>query len=470
MVFKPVDKRGYWLLHEGSLALSETEETGMCVDVTYCEKKLPELKNKLSELRKEIRNSNLGSHWVRRSGGGELNLDNNTQLANVLYKDMGFEPPHLTESGKTGAADEKALLNLEEQIPEISSLRKWRKLKKARDSLNLLYVESVNGIVHPFFNLHSVVSYRSSSDSPNFQNQPSRDEEQMWIVRRAGKPREGNFLAEFDFKSLEVNIGCPYHEDPNMISYVNGHGDMHQDMAEELLICDSNNLPREGRKLVGKSDFVFPEFYGRRWMNVAPVIWEHIQNMQMADGTHVLDHLNAKGIEELGEIRKLKKGGWWCSSNSFYSHIKEIERRMWNDVFPGYRDWRESFWNSYQRKGYFDLLTGFRCKGIMERNQVINYPIQGTAFHVLLFTLIKMNNRMKTENWKSKIIGQIHDSIVLDVYPEEWKALKQMAVDIVCEEIPSVWKWINVPLTLEAKRSAVNGHWAKMREVEMETK
>lgn len=467
IVIEPQTKVGYWLLHEGTNALADVEENGMRVDTAYCERELERLEKERAELREEIQQSPLGVRWRNRARTRKLNLDNNTQLAGVLYDDMGLEPTKWTESGENGATDEEALQGMVEAVPELSKVLRCRKLKKAQDFLQQTYTETVGGFVHPNFNLHTVTSYRSSCNGPNDQQQPNRLAEQKRIVRRSRIPRKGQFLAEFDYKSLEVNMGCPYHKDKNMIKYVSGAGDMHRDMACEILILPGDNLPKDGRKLIGKGGFVFPEFYGRRWFNTAPAMWDVLTNMSCADGTPVVKHLKTKGIGELGKCRKMKGGRWWCSPNSFYEHVREIERHMWDDVFPDYRDWRENIWQEYQKTGYFDLLTGFRCRGVMDRNQVINFPIQGAAFHVLLYSLIKLNTRLREEGWRTKIIGQIHDSILFDVYPPEWEPLKALAKKIVTEEIPNSWTWINVPLTLEAERTAVNGSWDRMREVVM---
>ena len=125
-------------------------------------------------------------------------------------------------------------------IPELDNLLRIRKLKKVRDTyLEGFLREQVNGYIHPFFNLHLVRTYRSSSDHPNFQNIPKRDKEAMNIVRRAIFPRPGHQLLELDYSGLEVRIAACYHKDKTMLRYIGDpHSDMHGDMAKQIFIID----------------------------------------------------------------------------------------------------------------------------------------------------------------------------------------------------------------------------------------
>jgi len=105
------------------------------------------------------------------------------------------------------------------------------------------------------------------------------------------------------------------------------------------------------------------------------------------------------------------------------------------------------------------MLTGFTCSGVMKKNEIFNYPIQGTAFHCLLLTFIMLDKVMREEKWDSRLIGQIHDSIVMDVHPDEKEHVESTAHRIVGEELPSKWKWINVPLEIEIDTYGVDQPW-----------
>ena len=124
------------------------------------------------------------------------------------------------------------------EIPELNNLLQIRKLKKNRDTyLNGFLREQVNGYIHPSFNLHLVRTFRSSANSPNFQNIPIRDKESMQLTRRALFPRPGHQLLEIDYGQLEVRIAACYNQDKQLIHDI-VQGDMHGDMASQIFMIN----------------------------------------------------------------------------------------------------------------------------------------------------------------------------------------------------------------------------------------
>jgi DNA polymerase I-like protein with 3'-5' exonuclease and polymerase domains len=95
----------------------------------------------------------------------------------------------------------------------------------------------------------------------------------------------------------------------------------------------------------------------------------------------------------------------------------------------------------------------------MKKNEVVNYPIQGSAFHCLLWSFIRLDEIMRKENWDTRLIGQIHDSIIMDVNPDELDYVKQVTTRVATEELPAAWKWINVPLSIDIDEYGVDQPW-----------
>jgi DNA polymerase I-like protein with 3'-5' exonuclease and polymerase domains len=119
----------------------------------------------------------------------------------------------------------------------------------------------------------------------------------------------------------------------------------------------------------------------------------------------------------------------------------------------------------YRKKGYFQMHTGFICSGIMGRNEVVNYPVQGSAFHCLLWSFIQMDKIMRKEHWDTKLVGQIHDSIILDVLPDELSHVKETLYDVTTKKLPQTWKWIIVPLKIDIDEYGVDEPWLEKEEV-----
>ncbi len=459
----PNTKQAYNLFHDGILALAKAERQGMRIDVKYCEKMERKLDKKINKLHSKLEGTKFFKHW-KHTTKSKPNIDSNPQLSHFLYSTKKIKPTKTTITGK-GSTDEEALRQL--RIPELDMILEIRKLKKVKTTyLQAFTREQVNGYLHPFFNLHNVKTYRGSSDSPNFQNIPKRDKEAQRICRKAILPRPGNQLMEIDFKALEVAIAACYHKDPTMIKYIKDpKADMHRDMAKQIFMLDKFDKTAEGHSVLrgaAKNGFVFPQFYGDYYGNNAYSMaanwgglnssgrWKKGQGIPVGEG-YLSDLLIGKGIVNLDD---------------FTEHIKKIERHFWNVRFPVYQDWKEKWWAEYQKKGYFDLLTGFRCKGVLEKNQVINTPVQGAAFHCLLWCLIELDKLIANENLNTRIIGQIHDAIVFDANPQERDWIIDKAVGIATKKLPETWDWIIVPLSVEIDLADVNKSWYDVKSFE----
>ena len=462
ITIKPDFERAYKLFHNGILALARAERQGMRIDLKYCQTKEIELTQQIDILEGEFRESKLFRHW-QHTTKGTPNINSNYQLAHFLYSTKKITPAKTTVTGK-GATDEEALEAL--NIPELNLLLQARKLKKLRDTYLKAFVsEQVNGYIHPFFNLHTVKTFRSSSDSPNFQNIPKRDKEAMQIVRKAIFPRPGHQLLEIDFSALEVKIAACYHQDPTMLKYLKDPTtDMHRDMAEQIFFIKFQKCPEHILlRAAAKNGFVFPQFYGDYYKNCAVSLsstwgklpdgaWKDTHGIPMPDNGTLGAHMRENGIKNIG---------------AFTEHIKEIEKHFWGTRFPVYASWKQQWWQKYQKTGRIAMFTGFECSGLMGRNDCINYPIQGAAFHCLLLLFIELDSLIISQKWKTRVIGQIHDAILLDVHPSELSEVVTNITNITTQRLHKIWSWITIPLTVEADLGGIDSSWADLKPFEM---
>jgi len=453
MTLNPKTKEAFALLMKGILALARVEQQGLRIDVDYIERKKIHLTRKIERLENQFRETELFRHW-QHIVGGNININSNPQLSNYLYKIKKVRVQKETYSG-AGSTDEEALKAM--NIPELETLLQMRKLKKLRDTyLDALGREQINGYVHPFFNLHLAASFRSSSDHPNLQNIPKRDEESMQLIRQAIYPRPGHQFLEIDFKGIEVAINACYNKDSNLIKYVSDpNSDMHGDMAKQIFMLDefdksAHNVLRQA----AKNGFVFPEFYGDYYINCAENMacgwgklpksrWFEGQGIEV-DDKFLSDHLISKGI---------------ISLKKFEEHLRKIEKDFWENRFPEYAQWKERWWSLYKKYGYIDTYIGFRYSGVMDRKQVISYPGQGTAFHCLLWSLIQIDDIIQKEKLDTKIVNQIHDSILFDTNPDELSYIIKIVKDITSNKLPEFWKWIIVPMSVDLEIAPVDRPW-----------
>lgn len=455
-------KDAYKLMHLGTLALNRAQLQGIRIDLDYCYEQMEELTVKITELENVVSRTKFYKDWKRSLKGKEPNIMSNSQLSTYLYNVLELTAKKATDSGG-GATDEAALSTL--GIPELDSILKIRRYKKIKDTyLGGFVKEAVNGYIHPNFNLHLVKTFRSSSNAPNFQNIPKRDKMAKEVTRRALFPRPGHQLLEIDFGGIEVCISACYHKDPNMIKYiVDPSTDMHRDMAKQIFFIDEfvkNNPAHKDLRSASKNGFVFPQFYGDYYVNCAHSLahtWGKLPEGRWGKGTGI----------EMGEIEPLflsdhLKANGIRTFTQFTEHIRGIENEFWSNRFKVYAQWKDKIWTQYQRKGYVELLTGFQCGGVMSKNDATNYPIQGAAFHCLLWSFIQTDKILRKRKFRTKLIGQIHDAMILDVHPEELQDVVEILVDVMTVQLRQAWKWIIVPLTVEVDLGPVDGSWYEL--------
>ena len=295
------------------------------------------------------------------------------------------------------------------------------------------------------------------------------------LIRQAIIARKNHRIVEVDYSGVEICGAACYHLDPCMIRYIKDpKKDLHRDMSRLIYKLSKKEMKSKGKKdakrikkirYCGKNKFVFPQFYGDWYMSCAKSLWEAIETMNLCtrDGHDLYSNLEAAGVLELGDCNPKADP----RKRTFELHLKEVEDDFWNRRFSVYNQWKKDWYYTYLKRGYFDTLTGFRINGHMKKNDVINYPVQGTAFHWLLWSLTLIQKRLRKYRMKSLIIGQIHDSIVGDVHKKELRQYLEIVQQVMTVDIRKHWPWIIVPLTIDAEASPVNGNWYQKEEVEI---
>lgn len=287
------------------------------------------------------------------------------------------------------------------------------------------------------------ICVHNSSSSPNFQNVPVRNEEAKRYARSGIIPSKGFQILDFDYAAIEVRVGACYTKDPVLIKYIKDPStDMHRDTASDIFKLQPSKVTKNLR-FYTKNGFVFPEWYGSYYKNCAANIWNECRNLKTGDDITVADHLEELGVSGL---------------EGFTEHVKRVEEKYWKK-FKVFKEWQEDWYKSYEKKGYIELLTGFRCTGYMGRNELVNYPFQGTAFHCLLWSLIMINALLKERKMESRVIAQIHDNGIIDCCPDEHDEVKALCTQISTLDIRDHFKWINVPLEIEWESGGIDESW-----------
>ena len=454
MEVKATTADAYKLFHDGALAMADITANGIKIDEDKLHANYRKLGVKIKHYTKKLDQYEEIKKWKKKYGKS-FNLDSDDQLRDILFNEFDYEPYSHTETGQE-AVNQEALNEI--GIPFAKEIIYLNSLKQTRNTfLKNIINETNKGFLHPHFNLNFAISFRSSSSSINFQNLPSRDKEMAKIAKDCFIPREGGHLVELDYDGIEVAGSAMLHRDPQFI-YDITHGDMHTDVAKQIFWLDELDkhatTHEKNMRYATKNGFVFPQFYGDYYGNNAIALWNNMDyfNLHTRDGVPIRKHLKKHGIKNF---------------KAFENHIKEIENDFWNNRFPVYKRWKDQIYEEYTKTGKFKTLTGFEFSGVMEKKYVTNYIIQSLAFHILLWSCIRLNHILKTEGWRSKIVGQIHDSLMIDVPSEELNDLLVLANRVMTKDIAEEWDFINVGLGIEADATPLNRPWSEKESIEI---
>jgi DNA polymerase I-like protein with 3'-5' exonuclease and polymerase domains len=459
----PRTLEAYQLLHDGCVALAEVEKAGMPVDLEYCARESKRTLMRAGRLKEDIMDSDTGKLW-KRIYGPRLNFNSPNQMRHIFFNILKLEPVGYTETGRPSLdAQSLDIMQTRYHLPFVQDFIRMKKLLKAEGTyLRALSSEAVDGVVHPFFSLHTVRSYRSSSSNPNFQNLPLRDPEMGNLVRGAIRAPEGYCIVENDYSGMEVGIGACSHRDRGMIEYITDKTkDMHRDSAMDLFKLEEHQVHKNIRQAT-KGGFVFPQFYGSYYIECAKNLFETVgqQNLTLTDGTPLREHMERVGLGELGACNPEEP----TINGTFEAHVQDVERILWEERFPVFAHWRREIYDFYKDNLYFDSPTGFRYEGYFRRNEVINFGTQGSAFHCLLKAVIKLVGTLSKREMKTKVIGQIHDSIVALVHMDELQLYLDLVYEIMAKWVKKEWEWIIVPLEVDADVAPEGGSWAQKAE------
>jgi DNA polymerase I len=456
---KTSSKEAMLLLHQGAQVLSRIESNGLRIDKKKLDESFAKVQKVKDETIKKLQTDEVYMAWKTKYG--KVNLNRRKQLADILYNHLGYETSERT-AGNEMSTGKGALEELD--LPFADLKLKIDQCETVIKVLNSVQKETVvkNGHhwCHPVYNLHIAATYRSSCNNPNFMASPKRSPEMAEYIRPIYLAHPGHHFGEIDLAGAEVSAAACYTKDKNLIKYLKDDTtDMHRDTAMDLFCCTKEQIEHHRKTLrdSAKNQFVFPQFYGSVYFNCARLIWKRMKLQKfMVDDIPLQEHLKKHGIHELGDcvMEQDPRPG------TFENHVKEVEHSFWHRRFKQYTHWKDTWREKYYQTASMEYLSGFVINNIqLSRSDLIDYPIQGFAFHWLLWGLIQMDRWLMKNKMKSKFIGEIHDSACCSIHPAELQDFLHKFKEVMTVDLPNHWKSIIVPIRIEVEVSPVNKDW-----------
>tara|TARA_B100001173_G_scaffold305309_1_gene310534 strand:+ start:11725 stop:14544 length:2820 start_codon:yes stop_codon:yes gene_type:complete len=327
---------------------------------------------------------------------GEIfNLASPKQLGVILFEKLKLvDKPKKTKTGQYSTAEE-ILSYLAKDHPIVAKILEWRSLQKLENTYVSALPNDLNPHtqrIHTVFNQAVTATGRLSSNNPNLQNIPIRTPRGR-EVRKAFIPRDkGHILMAADYSQIELRIIAALSKDPAMVMAFQNNEDIHTATASRVFNVKTEDVTREQRSNAKTVNFGI--IYG-----------------VSAFGLSQQTSLNRSESKEL--------------IDTYYASYPQLKQYIADQI------------DFAREHGYVSTVLGRRrylkeinsqnavVRGAAERNAV-NAPIQGSAADIIKLAMIQIHQKIKTENWKSKMLLQVHDELVFDVLKSEKEAFEKM--------------------------------------------
>ena len=351
---------------------------------------------------------------IYQQAGGEFNISSPKQVGEILFDSLKI--PYKGKKTGTGqySTDVEVLTDLSIDHQIVKDILEYRKLSKLKstyvDALPLM-VNPRDGRIHSNFNQARAATGRLSSENPNLQNIPIRDEAGREI-RKAFEPRDNeHILLAADYSQIELRLIAEISKDAAMLEAFIAGNDFHKATAARVYGVAYDEVTSEQRRNAKTVNFSIT--YG-------------------AGATNLSRQLGIPRTESTELIK------------NYFTQ------------FQGLKNYMEETVEFARKHGYVQTLLGRKrtLRDINSRNGLarstaervaINTPIQGTAADMIKRAMIHISDAFKKEQVRSRLILQVHDELVFDVYQPELEQIKA----IVAEKMQNAIGGLNVPILVE---------------------
>jgi DNA polymerase I len=413
---------GTRLLEEIDLPLTPVlagmEMTGISLDLPFFVETGKRLEKRMAEIEKQ----------VYEKVGRPFNINSTQQLSDILFKDLGLEPPdrgNKTASGhySTAAGVLDLLRGKHEVVDLVLEHRELSKIKSTYvDALQAALNEDT-GCVHTSYSQIGAVTGRLSSINPNLQNIPIRTEEGRRI-RNGFVAGKDHVLLSVDYSQIELRIVAHMAGDEAMLAAFRAGQDIHTATAMAIFGVPEDQVTKNMRR-------------------------------------------RAKGIN-FGLIYGMSVFGLTRYTDLTLAEAEEFVKAYFKQ-FPGIKKYLDGIRKLAAQQGYVETLLGRRryfpalqskqnvqVKNREER-EAINAPIQGTAADIMKIAMLRIPPALKSAGLKGKMLLQVHDELVLEVPEKELKKTARLVQEVMAEAYA-----LSIPLSTEAKYGK---NWGDMQEL-----
>ena len=385
-----------------SLVLADMELTGIRVDKKYLLNLKEELETKMKLMQEEI----------YKLADGEFNILSPKQLGEVLFEKLKIEYPKKRKKDDTSYSTSKDILDkIKDKNEIVEKVLEYRNLSKlyANYCVGLLDEIREDGKIHTIFNSCLTRTGRLSSSKPNLQNIPIRSDYSK-LVRKAFIPEDNSILMSSDYSQIELRVFAHMADAKNLQEAFIEDKDIHAKTASDIFKVPIEQVDKKMRRIAKTVNFGI--LYGISSFGLSEDL-----KIDVASAKEFLNnYLNTyQGIKEYMEKEKEE-----AYQKGYVTTIMNRRRKI----------------DELKSSNYMVRSSGERM--------ALNTPIQGSAADILKKAMVELYRAMQEKKLKSKILIQVHDELVFNIYNDELEIMKEL----VKEKMEKVVK-LSVPLKVD---------------------
>ena len=363
--------------------LAKMEIEGIRVDAKILEDMKKEISTKIEEVEKDIYTL----------AGEEFNIASPKQLGEILFDKLKL--PY-AKKNKTGYVTDANVLGRLTNFEIVAKILEYRMLTKLYSTYleGILNTISSDGKIHTIYTQALTRTGRLSSIEPNLQNIPIRNEFGR-LIRKAFVPEENSIILSSDYSQIELRVFAHLSNVKELVDAFNNNLDIHTKTAMDIFNVDMNDITPLMRRQAKAVNF------------------------------GILYGISSYGLSEDLKISPSEAKKFMDKYFETYPGIKDYMQKLIDDAYlKGY-----SITLMNRRRNIEELKnTNHNIKSMGER-MALNTPIQGTSADILKKAMIEIDNIFTKENIKSKMLLQVHDELIFNVYNDEIDKVKEIVKD-----------------------------------------
>ena len=323
--------------------------------------------------------------------GETFNINSPKQLGVILFEKMGMPGGKKTKTGYSTAAD--VLDKLAPDYPFVADILEYRQLTKLKSTYadGLAGYIAGDGRIHSTFNQTITATGRISSTEPNLQNIPIRMELGR-LIRKVFVPEEGFVFLDADYSQIELRVLAHMSGDEKLIEAYREAQDIHRITASQVFhvpFDQVTDLQRRNAKAVN-----FGIVYGISSFGLSQDL--SITRKEAADyiEKYFETYPKIKGFLD-GEVEKAKKDGYVSTMFGRRRPVPELKS------------------SNFMQRSFGERVA-------------MNSPIQGTAADIIKIAMVRVNERLRREGLRSRLILQVHDELLIETAKEELEVVSRI--------------------------------------------